>query len=1091
MTLVKDLVVTLTRDTVSTDITDGIISINGSLGSDIYTGISQYPDTGQFTITTRNASLDPHINPNVRFNTQVDITYKESPLFIGYITDVDVQYGAFKEDTIITINVTDLIGLMQRHVITQEESDYYRTNYPDGVDIFEFGSGTPGVTIYSWQDFFPGTPTPTVDAPLAKVAPKPGDVAWDIYTQLLQSSYFMLGYENPESLMFMPYIKYNSSYYDYPDVSYYFDKPPLFSSEGYASTPEGQTFPYKAILVNDGFERTINQIDISNNSIEFDGVDSYIESSASYGPYIVEASTNEWGSNRGAIGTLFSGAEDIQATYDKLAYDLLEAQSEPELDIDKIVVDTAKYWDVELRDISWRFGTYKNPVRIKYDINESLSIDKLYDVIGIQYEITADSFFTTYVVARSQINLLAAGQIAQPQIVINSLTGDTNFNFTASLIGIEPADIERVDWEIGGDYQDGSDILDNPNPTWNYDPDSPVPLDWQGPGYKAIWAIVTTTSGWKVRSNVVELEITAAVPVANFTYTVSSYGILTVTDTSFDADSWFWDFDDGTVSYDQNPPAHGFTASGTYDVSLTISNGVLTDTKIIPITISIVYIPVRWMRVEWNVVRNQTGGVWDKNVITRLNEIGLQSYGSDGLWIDKYETSGGIYKEDGTTPWTPGATQPLSNNTWNSDGLILKPLVTNGGNTETFNMGFVIEMYSAGLPKPSDYFRIAPRFDITNLYFTPRSYLLNKTYEPINVYVSENKFDWYKVGEWNFGPVTSFPPTGSYYVQGLDITVPSMPPQYDAAPDFSFPKPDNTFTQTITNNGATYNFTTSSTNTTSYSWTFGDGTSSSVQNPVKTYAESGVYTVKLIKYNQYGLVYSETTYTVNITVNATGSTPVRYLLVKNDSEAYITGGNDLIYYIANDKTYYLQFPLINSFRARTNGTLANRCDAKPISNVYNIDSSNLYWRVNNTNEVATGTLTTSPTNLSLTNSNGVAPYTWTPRPAGFDISSPYGLVVDLGTTYNDLYNFDITFNKYTYHTPTTALPVDRANKDYIIGNATNLKVYAFTGTGTPSAIYNASEWTQLGTIQFTTGNYYNVTPQTIRMTPTRTLPLSL
>ncbi len=64
-------------------------------------------------------------------------------------------------------------------------------------------------------------------------------------------------------------------------------------------------------------------------------------------------------------------------------------------------------------------------------------------------------------------------------------------------------------------------------------------------------------------------------------------------------------------------------------------------------------------------------------------------------------------------------------------------------------------------------------------------------------------------------------------------------------------KPTANFSYTYT--GLTYNFTSTSTNATTYSWDFGDGVGySSEQNPVYTYAESGIYSVTLFVENDCG-----------------------------------------------------------------------------------------------------------------------------------------------------------------------------------------------------------------------------------------------
>lgn len=72
------------------------------------------------------------------------------------------------------------------------------------------------------------------------------------------------------------------------------------------------------------------------------------------------------------------------------------------------------------------------------------------------------------------------------------------------------------------------------------------------------------------------------------------------------------------------------------------------------------------------------------------------------------------------------------------------------------------------------------------------------------------------------------------------------------------PSPGFTFTQ----NGLTATFTNTSVNATSYLWEFGDNTTSTLANPVHTYATSGTYSVKLKATNDCGT--TEITKTVSV-----------------------------------------------------------------------------------------------------------------------------------------------------------------------------------------------------------------------------------
>ena len=66
--------------------------------------------------------------------------------------------------------------------------------------------------------------------------------------------------------------------------------------------------------------------------------------------------------------------------------------------------------------------------------------------------------------------------------------------------------------------------------------------------------------------------------VSDFTY-VDNGGIVTFSDASTGATSWFWDFGDGNTSTQQNP-VHTYTTTGNYTITLTINNGACSSTNI-------------------------------------------------------------------------------------------------------------------------------------------------------------------------------------------------------------------------------------------------------------------------------------------------------------------------------------------------------------------------------------------------------------------------------------------------------------------------------------------------------------------------------
>ena len=68
------------------------------------------------------------------------------------------------------------------------------------------------------------------------------------------------------------------------------------------------------------------------------------------------------------------------------------------------------------------------------------------------------------------------------------------------------------------------------------------------------------------------IHITPPIAVFDIDYDCSAPKIITFTDQSIGADTWLWNFGDGTTSTLQNPPPHTYADTGTYKVSLTVTN---------------------------------------------------------------------------------------------------------------------------------------------------------------------------------------------------------------------------------------------------------------------------------------------------------------------------------------------------------------------------------------------------------------------------------------------------------------------------------------------------------------------------------------
>ncbi len=95
-------------------------------------------------------------------------------------------------------------------------------------------------------------------------------------------------------------------------------------------------------------------------------------------------------------------------------------------------------------------------------------------------------------------------------------------------------------------------------------------------------------NNWSVTFSAIG-EVGPAAPIANFTYEATNLSVVFADDSSDlndDIVSWLWNFGDDSTSTDQNP-SHSFAATGSYDVSLTVTDSEgLSSTKSMNISVS-------------------------------------------------------------------------------------------------------------------------------------------------------------------------------------------------------------------------------------------------------------------------------------------------------------------------------------------------------------------------------------------------------------------------------------------------------------------------------------------------------------------------
>ena len=322
----------------------------------------------------------------------------------------------------------------------------------------------------------------------------------------------------------------------------------------------------------------------------------------------------------------------------------------------------------------------------------------------------------------------------------------------------------------------------------------------------------------------VTLAANASPPVAAFTTngTVTCTGIVQFTDASQNLPTaWLWTFGDGTTSTLQNP-LKTYTTAGTYAVTLRATNAAGQNTST---ATSITYnttVPVAAS------CSPPTINFFANYGITRFR-LGT---------IDNTSADGSAGYQDFTCPQRTDLTIGVS-----------YPLIITTGGVNPHDIRVYLDSNNNGILLPSEqvYQSLGtPSPGATATFSVPAGTLLNL---PLRLRVVADA-----VGS-NPGPCTS-PVSG----QVEDYTVVVRP---NTSP------PVVSFTSNFVPGGCVnpIQFTDTSQNLpTSWAWNFGDGTTSTLQNPLKTYTATGIYSVTLTATNANGSASITRLNAVTITV---------------------------------------------------------------------------------------------------------------------------------------------------------------------------------------------------------------------------------
>jgi uncharacterized delta-60 repeat protein len=308
---------------------------------------------------------------------------------------------------------------------------------------------------------------------------------------------------------------------------------------------------------------------------------------------------------------------------------------------------------------------------------------------------------------------------------------------------------------------------------------------------------------------------------ANFSGTpTSGYSPLTVqfTDASTgNITNWSWNFGDGGTSISQNP-SHVYNTSGTFTVTLTVTGpgGSTTETK-----------------TNYNIVVTEAPPV--------ANFSGTPATGYRPL----------------TVQFTDGSTGNITSRSW-TFGDSGTSTAQNPSHAYTTTGTFTVSLTVTG-PGGSDietktgYIVVTEAAPVANFSGTPAT-----GYRPLTVQFTDGSTGNITSRSWTFGdggtstaqnPSHAYTTTGTFTVSltvtgpgGSDIETKTGYIVVTEAP----PVANFSGTPTTGNRPLTVQFTDASTgNITSRSWTFGDGGTSTAQNPSHAYNATGTYTVSL------------------------------------------------------------------------------------------------------------------------------------------------------------------------------------------------------------------------------------------------------
>lgn len=991
------------------DYSEGIIDIGIIRGVQGYQYIWQQPEAGILTLISRNPNLDPYNDENIRSGREIRIKTDTSNIFSGRISEINVDYQPKGKPPQITLVAVDMIGTMALHTL----KDGFTERLGSVMDIYGMfqelvstSGSNPAVPsseyeIIGFTNPFRENPSGLTPTANSSGVTSSGSSALSVATTLSEAK-IQFFYADTNNDVYL-YNRMNKKKDDAIKLQ--------FDSRGGATS-------YREIELTDNFDVLTNQLSIKNQGYNSNIIPLYTNS----------YSVSEWGPSRKEFTIQSNGFPASQNSETDVIRDIVfQDSAHPSKEIYYVV------WDGMLNVAAASDIDILDNVYIYHEVDPE-DISRKYGIIGIEHRITADDWNIKYYVKN---HFIYDTNFPNPIIETNHPLGGTiNDDITFSITNA--ADIDLTSATYSWRYESGTLPIELVGTVFSTAASPVVNYTTTQTGVKNIRCTVTDSYGFVKQSNILLQQVAGAAPTAvtiSYTINPSDTAIYTFTATTTDATSYTFHWGDGTTyTTTQTSATHRYSTTGNKSVYVVANNG-FGSTQSATTVINVAFTPFPAAEV----------GTWPLRYIALASPY--QNISGTGTLIPVYgrlqlNTSNAPSGSPSTDPQVnraltgsyetvankePYSTQPTGLSSINNPTKIN----IQSGQSALSDWTYWNQTISGAFNNSIIFDMGAPYYDIDNIKITFKN-LSTTQYvsHTFNVWVTDNinnTFDfnssnWYKIGTISSGTLAPNGLSSPSIV--LDSAIPSLPLNLQPFPAFTY---------TIGNTSPTitqdkYTFSTSDFYTSSYLWNFGDGTTSTLQNPVKTWTTSGSKTVTLTKYDEFGNAYtSSQTFTVTILADQQGTKPVRYIRIRQNSFSSTINGPML----GGLQLLTSQFLIDRAFRRHINGSKTD----------YAGTTLTTFWKENGasadvqltdlTNQItpllgqAAGynmypsvTLTSPITGLTNYYDSGIEPR----NAAG---TTQWDITIDLGTPRYDIKTIKLFFNRNNLGTSTGTRPTYR------------------------------------------------------------------